>query len=132
MFDRQCLIKETCPLGFFQTFTAQQNKYCEKCHSDCLVCSESSDYCDQCGTKASHEGKCYDKCPFGYFSSSQLSSFSIGINVKVCAKCATECLTCISLSVCESCVFSYSLLGGSCVKRCPPNYMEKFTKFEYS
>lgn len=98
--------------------TVEINKICEECNINyCEACASSSSSkgfdCTDCDdSHYLYQGKCIDKCPDGYYSSTD----------NICMKCINNCETCESSSICISCQNNYFFYNKTCTNLCPDGY----------
>lgn len=69
---------------------------CASCHSSCLTCNGSSEsQCITCRSgRFSHDGKCLNSCPDGYYGDKKRQE---------CMACPTGCATCSNNGFCLTC-----------------------------
>lgn len=117
---------------------------CNLCSFPCMTCRTNSYTCKLCASGyILHEQ--YNTCISESNCSSTLGSFlsvrtssiisnstPLTVTVKSCAKCPSECLGCISRSLCLTCAPSYYLLDFNCVISCPFGYYANKRTWECS
>lgn len=69
---------------------------CASCHLSCLTCNGSSEsQCITCRSgRFSHDGKCLNSCPDGYYGDKKRQE---------CMACPTGCATCSNNGFCLTC-----------------------------
>lgn len=117
-FEYKCL--DVCPIGTFS-----DNGICKFCSFKCKACLGSEDTCIACskgkflfnGACLSTcpieliKGKCPNRCPNGYFTTSDGS----------CLRCSPKCTSCADKAdFCTKCRSGVSF-NGICVPSCPSN-----------
>ncbi|XP_038615096.1 LOW QUALITY PROTEIN: extracellular matrix protein FRAS1 [Tachyglossus aculeatus] len=85
------------------------------CHSSCLACSRSPEYCDRCrdAAKLLQDGRCVATCHPGFYQEGG-----------ACLACQKDCLTCTSGFQCSSCPDSRLLKEGRCVATCGDGFYQ--------
>ena len=89
----------SCPIGMF---TSESLRLCYLCDSSCKNCSgPNSDECTICSSeiKVLNDGVCIDNCPDG-----KIVNFN---NFNICESCGSNCMKCLTLKTCESCIEGY-------------------------
>jgi proprotein convertase subtilisin/kexin type 5 len=119
LLSGSCLL--SCPASYFpSTSTSGGVLLCASCSSNCLFCISLAS-CSQCqptfyitSTNTSSNGStnttgsiCASSCSPGQYLSSS-----------ACLPCPSNCVTCLSSSVCLGCTASTFLLQGACVSAC--------------
>lgn len=96
-----------CPVGFY---TNQLTMKCEKCSSNCQICSSQAQ-CQKCDTlNFLYEGRCVPDCPTNFFKN---------LESRTCNRCEDEnCIKCKSKDKCISCKPPLILSENICVSGC--------------
>jgi hypothetical protein len=120
---------EECVNECLNGYYYEDNKYCKKCHSSCLTCSQGysndSSHCTSCINNKYFQrdkGNCIDNCLSGYY-----------VNNTFCEKCDPSCLTCDkgfsdNSSHCTSC--PENLLFYNDTKECKNNCSISYYKLD--
>lgn len=99
---------------------APENNVCTECRSPCKNCDTSPDSCSLCVNSTYLLGKsCNSECGDGYFGDSVSGT---------CEKCISPCLTCSSLTKCNSCIKTATnniYYNGECISACKSGYYEQ-------
>ncbi|KRX07463.1 Insulin-like growth factor binding protein, N-terminal [Pseudocohnilembus persalinus] len=127
LYNNDCLAN--CPDGYYKDVP---NKKCEPCDSTCYTCSGPSNLdCITCQTTPQHyyltsQTRCYQNCPAKYYAEDSS-------NPKSCDQCHSNCVTCTSLSVCQTCEIGYQLISDFCYQICATNqYLDMSTDTCYN
>lgn len=94
------------------------------CTFPCKICSSSNNSaCLQCYSSATTQFYYYDPVANKCVSPSSCSSTTFpNATLSSCVSCPIQCLTCTSLTSCQSCAANYFLLNGTCLTDCPSGY----------
>ncbi|XP_073526785.1 proprotein convertase subtilisin/kexin type 5 isoform X1 [Phyllobates terribilis] len=108
LHEEDCI--PSCPTG---TFSNARDKRCEKCTEDCEMCTENNE-CLMCARDYLHNGRCYKKCPEGFFGQGQ-----------GCTECDEDCRTCEKTTdYCLSCHAPKVLQQATCMITCPAKFTD--------
>ncbi|CAK61267.1 unnamed protein product (macronuclear) [Paramecium tetraurelia] len=112
--DSVCV--DTCGETYYLPLNS--NNKCEKCDSECILCSMNSSYCSKCQPNIPlYDHKCYSKgCEEGYYQTYNSSK------VLVCELCPATCISCITNDQCTECQPGQYSLSGTCRADCPSGY----------
>ncbi len=108
-----------CPAGQYHGATAGVCSLCSGVSPNfCLTCSSLTS-CDSCVTgKFLHNNACLGTCPAKFYGEN-----------KLCKPCKTECATCTTLALCQSCEpnFWHDPVLNSCPTSCPSGQYQSAT-----
>ncbi|CAD8124509.1 unnamed protein product [Paramecium sonneborni] len=91
---------------------------CEKCDSECILCSMNSSYCSKCQANIPlYNYKCYKEgCLQGYYQTYNQNK------VLICEVCPATCISCIQNDQCTQCQPGQYSLSGTCRADCPSGF----------
>ncbi|KAG9486783.1 hypothetical protein GDO78_006922 [Eleutherodactylus coqui] len=108
LHEEDCI--PSCPKG---TFSNTKDRRCEKCTEDCVMCTDINE-CLKCTHGYLHDGRCYKKCPDGFFGQGQ-----------GCTVCDEDCRTCEKTAgYCLSCHTPKVLQQATCMSTCPVKFTD--------
>lgn len=115
MHENQCY--SACPAHTYET----EDYNCASCHLSCLTCNGSSEsQCITCRSgRFSHDGKCLNSCPDGYYGDKKRQE---------CMACPTGCATCSNNGFCLTCKENWTKNKKN---RCIANGSETCDESEY-
>ncbi|CAD8210192.1 unnamed protein product [Paramecium octaurelia] len=107
---------DTCGDAYYLPLTSTNR--CEKCDSECMLCSMNSSYCSKCQPNIPIQAnKCYKNgCLQGYYQTYNSNQ------VLVCELCPATCISCHSYNQCTQCQPGQYYLSGACRADCPLGY----------
>ena len=121
----QSTCQTVCPLGTYNASTAT-SKICNNCSLGCNNCTSLTN-CSFCQSGYllyfnQGQGSCTTSCPSGFYAGFVSSSTFTNSNQHQCLICVSPCITCISETVCVTCLTGYYFYRGSCVNACPSGF----------
>ena len=106
----------TCQDSCDTTWYANNNKTCEKCHSECSNCTDYTDSISACSClNFIYNGRCVSHCP----------TSGVFLNQQTCEQCDSQCLNCTSKgnkvleNNCQCKILNHN---NTCVSECPDGY----------
>eukprot|EP00930_Biecheleria_cincta_P069288 TRINITY_DN57040_c0_g1_i1.p1 TRINITY_DN57040_c0_g1~~TRINITY_DN57040_c0_g1_i1.p1 ORF type:complete len:3579 (-),score=472.83 TRINITY_DN57040_c0_g1_i1:116-10780(-) len=121
LHDGRC--KARCPDGFYHSGDDFLGRVCKPCDSKCDECIGESQ-CTVCkgGNFLTHDWKCVDACPDGWWDKEVTGNVTVG---NTCEKCYQDCSKCTSPTECQQCQNGKYLNHQDwCVPECPAGYYE--------
>ena len=114
MFRTFCI--QLCPSGYYGS---NETGHCTACSSNCVTCSNVSDYCTSCidAGMVPYNGVCPQPCEsYQYFNYS----------TQQCEECPTNCSTCINSTVCTACIEGsyFNDATAQCLSQCGNNTVQ--------